>query len=382
MIRHRPVALILLATAGACADSGGPSGPPAAVATAIGAAHLCQIADGITSCWGSNQTGQLGDGTTTGSTGKVVVEGNHTFVSLAAGPGHTCAMDSDGVAWCWGNNGEAELGIGTAQDENCAGTACQLRPVQVATSERFKSLTAGDFFTCGLARSGKVLCWGLNDADQLGTDAAADDCGLACSRTPILAAGGETFLAVSAFRNGACAIDTEGVAWCWGMDVITHQHSSTPRQMGIGEDFVLIAASGDHACALTRSGEAWCWGIDALGAGTESLESDHPVRVVGQHAFTMLASGRFTTCGVDTDAVAWCWGPNVDGAVGVEPVGAQVRFDEPVRTSGNFRFTSITGGFSNYCGITTSGATACWGRGQEGQLLNGGQSSTVPVAVR
>lgn len=382
-MRPRPPvgALLVLAAAAACADSAGPSGSRSAAAIAIGPSHLCQIADGSTTCWGSDQSGQLGDGAATGSTGRVVVVGNHAFVSLAAGPGRTCAIDDDGVAWCWGNNGEAELGIGTVQDDNCAGTLCQVRPVQVATSERFRSLVAGDFFTCGLARSGAVFCWGLNEADQLGTDAAPDDCGLPCSRTPIPAAGGEEFTAVSAYRNGACAIDKEGVAWCWGVDVITQAHSSTPARMGIGEDFTQLAAGGNHTCALTGSGEAWCWGIDALGAGAALLESDHPVRVAGRHAFTMLASGRVTTCGLDRDGVAWCWGPNVDGAVGVEPIGADVRFDEPVRVSGNFRFTSIAGGFNNYCGITTSGATACWGRGQADQLLNGYQSSAVPVEV-
>jgi hypothetical protein len=67
--------------------------------------------------------------------------------------------------------------------------------------------------------------------------------------------------------------------------------------------------------------------------------------------------------------------------VGTEPIGSLVLFDTPQAVSGNFRFTSIAGGGGTFCGTTTDGATACWGRGEEGQLLNGNQSSTVPVEV-
>ncbi len=375
-------AMSLFAVLGAaCSDAVAPSGNSAAAALAVGQGHLCQIASGGTTCWGAGQYGQLGDGLASANTIKVEVAVAQRFVSITAGPAHTCALDADGVAWCWGNNGEAELGIGTTPDDDCNGFPCQARPAKVATTEHFASLTAGDFFTCGLSRSGKVYCWGLNEADQLGTDAAGDDCGLPCSRTPIVAAGGKQFAAVSAFKNGACAIDVAGVAWCWGIDVITHQHSSTPIRMGIGEGFTQIAAGGLHACALTRLGAAWCWGIDALGAGAGTLESDHPVAVSGHHAFSSLASARYTSCGIDADSKAWCWGANTDGALGLDPAGSATRSDEPTPVSGDLRFSTLTGGFTNYCGSTASGTVACWGRGNEGQLLNGGQSSTTPVVL-
>jgi len=327
--------------------------------------------------------GQLGTGDTAIGATRATVAGNHRFVTIAAGPAHTCAVDEDGLAWCWGNNAEAELGIGTAVNQDCAEIPCQLVPVRVATDVRFTALSGGDFFTCGLARSGQVYCWGLNDADQLANDAASDDCGLICSRTPIVAAGGTQFVQVAAFRNGACGLDTSGGARCWGMDVITRQHSSTPSSYAINRRFIQLTASGNHVCALADDHTAWCWGVDALGAGAMTLESDHPVQVAGSHHFSALASARLTTCGLDreADGKAWCWGANADGAAGQEPAGVDVRFDEPAPVLGSWRFTTLTGGFRNYCGVTTTGATACWGRGDEGQLLNGGASSAEPVVV-
>jgi hypothetical protein len=49
--------------------------------------------------------------------------------------------------------------------------------------------------------------------------------------------------------------------------------------------------------------------------------------------------------------------------------------------SGGFRFTRLAGGSGSYCGITTEGSTACWGRGTEGQLGSGSQDRISPVAV-
>ena len=372
----------LLISCAACSDSSGPSSTPPLAALALGPGHVCQIAAAITSCWGAGALGQLGIGSLPADTTPLALEGTPAFVSIAAGQSHTCAVDADGAAWCWGSNSHGELGTGTLADETCGSFPCQTRPARVATNQRFRSLTAGVWFTCGLTTSGAVLCWGANDASQLGNDATSDSCeGLACSRTPVLAAAGARFADVSAARASTCALDQDGTVWCWGLDVMTHRFSDQPARLNSDVKFVRLAAGGLHTCALTSDHSAWCWGIDALGAGAGTLESDHPVQVTGAHKFTLLASGRFTTCGMDQAGIVWCWGANTDGAAGNEPVGAEIRFDDPVQVSGSLRFTAIAGGSTTYCGVTTTGSTACWGRGAEGQLVNGHQSSTLPVVI-
>jgi|GEM_PF-3229982 len=373
---------VLLMFSAACSDSSGPSTTPKPASLALGQGHVCQISAGATSCWGSGNIGQLGMGSLPADTTPLALEGTPAFVSIAAGQSHTCAVDADGAAWCWGSNSHGELGTGTLADETCGSFPCQTRPARVATNQRFRSLAAGVWFTCGLTTSGAVLCWGANDASQLGNDATSDSCeGLACSRTPVLAAAGARFADVSAARASTCALDQDGTVWCWGLDVMTHRFSDQPARLNSDVKFVRLAAGGLHTCALTSDHSAWCWGIDALGAGAATLESDHPVQVTGAHKFTLLASGRFTTCGMDQAGIVWCWGANTDGAAGNEPVGAEIRFDDPVQVSGSLRFTAIAGGSTTYCGVTTTGSTACWGRGAEGQLVNGHQSSTLPVVI-
>jgi alpha-tubulin suppressor-like RCC1 family protein len=374
----------------ACSDSSAPDGPsdppkipePPTPTLAVGGGHVCQISGGITSCWGSGTLGQLGNGGGSATDVRATVAGNHDFTSIVAGSSHTCALDATGKAWCWGSNAQGQLGTGTLADAACGAFDCQTEPAPVATDERFKQLSAGRDFTCGLTTAGAVRCWGANDARQLGTNTVSDTCeALPCSFAPVVAASGKTFVTISSSLNYSCGIDQQGVLSCWGLNPNSHHFTDTPEIIDASIVMARLAGGGLHACALDLDKSAWCWGIDALGAGSSTLESAKPVAVTGAHTFQAIASGRYSSCGLDEEGAAWCWGDNTDGATGNEPVVSGTRFDDPVRVSGDLHFTSIAGGSTTYCGITTSGATACWGRGDEGQLLNGGKSSTEPVMV-
>ena len=389
-----PFRALLLAAAcaalAACADSSGPDQPsdpveipdPPQPTLALGAAHVCQIVGSSTTCWGSGDLGQLGNGGGSATDARATVTGDHDFTSIVAGSSHTCALDAAGSAWCWGSNAQGQLGTGTLADAQCGAFACQTEPARVATDDHFRQLTAGRDFTCGLTTAGAVRCWGANDARQLGTNTVSDTCeGLPCSHTPVVAASGKTFVAIGASLNFTCAIASAGVTSCWGLNPNDHHFTDEPVVLDDVLTFARVAGGGLHSCAIDLDGAAWCWGIDALGAGSTTLESAAPVPVTGGHAFTALASGRYSSCGVDQDGAAWCWGDNTDGATGNEPVGNGTRFDDPVRVAGNFRLESIAAGATTYCGVTTNGTTVCWGRGEDGQLLNGGTNSTEPEEV-
>ena len=64
-------------------------------------------------CWGANDVGQLGDGTTSPSTTPVAVDGGQLFQSFDVGGRHNCGVTTNGVAYCWGSNSEGRLGNGT-----------------------------------------------------------------------------------------------------------------------------------------------------------------------------------------------------------------------------------------------------------------------------
>ena len=84
-------------------------GPFAAISG--GNLHRCGLTTGGAAwCWGSNQAGRLGDGTTEGRDEPVAVTGGHTFTQLALGRSHTCGLTANGEVWCWGANDLGQAG--------------------------------------------------------------------------------------------------------------------------------------------------------------------------------------------------------------------------------------------------------------------------------
>jgi alpha-tubulin suppressor-like RCC1 family protein len=81
--------------------------------------HTCARLSGNTArCWGQNDHGQLGDGTTTGRLLPVAPRGLSDVAELAAGFYHSCARHEDGSIHCWGYNGSGQLGDGTLTDRS------------------------------------------------------------------------------------------------------------------------------------------------------------------------------------------------------------------------------------------------------------------------
>jgi alpha-tubulin suppressor-like RCC1 family protein len=132
---------------------------------AAGYDHSCAITvAGPTLCWGLNEYGQVGDGTTANRTSPATVAGGHAFAAVTAGLRHTCAIDADGAAWCWGDNTYGELGDGTSTRSGI--------PVAAAGGLQFSYLKAGELSTCGVTSTGTAYCWGDNEYGQLGDGTA------------------------------------------------------------------------------------------------------------------------------------------------------------------------------------------------------------------
>ena len=125
--------------------------------------HTCGItAAGTAWCWGSNVDGQLGaDPAQVRARRDPGDSGTPPLLAITAGHGgHTCGVARDARAWCWGRNNDGELGTGTSSAMSCFADPCIPRPTPVAGDLRFRSLSAGDAFTCGVTVAGELLCWG------------------------------------------------------------------------------------------------------------------------------------------------------------------------------------------------------------------------------
>ena len=196
---------------------------------AVGESHTCGIVQsGAAYCWGRNESGQLGDATTTPSSTPVPVAGGHTFTQIVAGSRHTCALDPSGAAYCWGGGA---LGRPTS-------TGAESVPGSVAGGHTFTWLTAGAGHTCGLDEEGAVWCWGNGGTQQLG-DGLQRGIGVG-SATPVQALGGP-YKHVDAGWQSTCAVTTAGVGKCWGGNFFGNLgHITKTPDLGPG-DYGLIS---------------------------------------------------------------------------------------------------------------------------------------------
>jgi len=139
------------------------------VAISVGDNHTCILdASRHASCWGYNGTGQLGNNPALGTTpfaatsAPVPVDSDEEFSTISAGGFHTCAiLESTQAVQCWGSNNRGQLGDGTTRNRD--------RPVAVSGDGNLNvELALGARFSCSLASNAAIRCWGLNDHGQLG----------------------------------------------------------------------------------------------------------------------------------------------------------------------------------------------------------------------
>jgi hypothetical protein len=216
--------------------------------------HSCGVeADtGFGYCWG--REGRVGDGTPLRRSVPTLVGTGGTrirFSSITV-DGHACGVEAEtGRGYCWGPNESGQLGDGTTID--------RLAPTLVAGGRlRFSSISPGRAVTCGLeAQTGSAYCWGSNAFGQLGDGTTTARLG-----PEIVAGSALRFATVSSRGDMTCAIEAEtGVAYCWGLGDAGARRL-TPTMVGNGDRIQFSSISvGAGACAVeARTGRGYCWG--------------------------------------------------------------------------------------------------------------------------
>lgn len=354
-----------------------------------------------------------------------------SFDQVSAGVLHVCGVATDGSAWCWGYAGNGQLGNATIGVELCGNSPCSTRPVAVSGGLRFRHVSSGWDFTCGVTTDDRIYCWGVNDHGELGTSTPSR-----ISTTPVAIAGNRRYRQVRAGGSNACAITMSRDAFCWGdnqkgqLGNGSTSGSQVPvRVGGPNVDWTRLTV-GQHACGIATDGRARCWGVNVLGELGDGTTSDRhlPVLVAGNLRFSIIEAGPARTCAVSTAGKGYCWGSGIglgDGSndgqhltpnpivgnrkyadisagnhtCGVSMANVGFCWGEnggtlgdggtadaaiPVRLAGNVRFKAISAGGGDRfdCGVATDGRAWCWGRNQFGNLGDGTtMTRSVPTLV-
>lgn len=314
-------------------------------------------------CWGENDKGQLGNGTTTDSPLPVLVSGVTGARSVTAGEKHACAVLASGQVKCWGQNNKGQLGDGTTTDRATA--------VTVAGVSNAGAAAAGKEHSCALLLTGQVKCWGRNDKGQLGNGTETD------SPSAVTATGVVGAYSIAAGEKHTCVTLTSGTASCWGHNnkgQLGHgdtQDSAVAVSVSGLSGAVEIAGGQEYSCAIVLPGSAKCWGHNdkgQLGDGTRN-DSTTPRSVSGLPSSTKhVATGSKHTCSITGAGNGRCWGENDKGQLGN---GTTADSNNPVLVGGLGDATDIAAGEKHTCALRGTGAVVCWGRNDKGQLGNG-----------
>lgn len=290
----------------------------------VGTYHTCaRHDDGTVSCWGRNNYGEVGDG---GAIGAKVVRKTPvklTAISgvsqLALGSGFTCARLATGSVSCWGRNNIGQLGNGTTTDS--------LTPTTVTGITDAVEIWATSSSACARLAGGGLKCWGTDAKGELGRGTIFNVA--TPTRNPGLTGVTQVAVGRSANPAHACAVLSDKSLKCWGSGALgqlgdpAFNNSFAPIAVSGMTAVEEIGLGYQTTCARLTGGSVSCWGnaqYGALGGGgtvvTTSAPTPVPLAVSGVTTAKQIAIGPAFGCALLADESVTCWGNNDDGQIG------------------------------------------------------------------
>lgn len=319
------------------------------IQVAAGKAHTCALLDdGSVRCWGLDDAGRLGTGSTQrlgdGESGRAVtVALGGPATQIAAGDDHTCAMLRVGTVLCWGEADHGRLGYGSTRDIGDDETPEQMGPVPL--DDKVVQVVTGGMNTCVLLASGALRCWGYGAQNHLGYGVDERDIG-----------------------------DDEPVT------------SVRPHRFGMPVE--QIAMTFAETCVLFSDGSVRCWGaVPGARRPHDTREAQaRPDVDLGTRAVALSQGGASARlCAVTADATLRCWGVADDLGFNVHEIGGErdTALPTPARlgdVSTLSELAAVTGGAEHTCVRLRSGRGRCWGSGRLGQVGRPGPQGQPPAA--
>ncbi|MCL2465060.1 MAG: Ig-like domain-containing protein, partial [Micrococcales bacterium] len=332
---------------------------PAGVAftqVAVGNSFMVGLtSDGQVYAWGTNTSGQMGDGTTSASVPTPVqpeLPAGTDVVQVTAGQQFAAALASDGTVYSWGEGTYGQLGFTPSTSPRQSLVPMPARAI--GSGKKIVQISAGGTHVLALTQDGLVYRWG-NDINGQGGDGVTSGGAVQVGPVSTLASSGLTFTQVAAGSEDSFALASNGTVYAWGRnqfgqlgDGTTTDSATAQPVTGLpaGTDIVQVAAGSNFTLALTSNGTIYGWGRNnygQLGDGT-TTDSSVPVLVTGLPAgkdIVQVAAGSLISAALASDGTIYTWGTaSSSSQLGIAPRTLQsVTFGGVAATS-----ASVTGG--------------------------------------
>lgn len=338
--------------------------------------------------WGTNQYGQLSDGTAAIRETPAAMPGfplGVSIVTASAGPGYMLAVGSDGRLYAWGANGSGQLGDGAnARRDTPAPITGFPDGVSIVTA------SAGQGHVLAIGSDGRVYAWGRNTYGQLGDDTTTG------RATPAPVTGfpsGVTLTAVSAGANHSMALGSDGRVYTWGDNRYKQSGDRTygrgrltpvPADLPRVGRMTAISAGSHTSFAVSVTGDLYAWGTSRSGelGSSPGTSTPYPEAVPGlPHTVIAVAAGEMHTLALLADGSVYAWGYNRYGQLGD---GTEISRYQPgqVDLPAGVTFTSVAAGRFSSFALTADGTVYSWGDNRYAQLARrGANSRTLPAPV-
>lgn len=346
-----------------------------------GANHSCAIdAAGDMYCWGKNENGAVGDGTTYDVPERTQIGAGRTWTqastifSTGGNESRSCAIDAGGLLWCWGDQTLGALGNG-----GTIGLA--LIPENVDAAQRYQDVALGAAHGCGVTTAGALRCWGQGAVYRLGNGSQP------FYQNPATVGSALDWAAVEAGETTSCALKTDRSLWCWGGNVWGEAGQghvapvTVPTQVQPGTVWRSISLHREHVCGIRfDDGSLWCWGYNELGQlGNTAATFDATPKPVGIDLdWASVATGPKNTFALKSDGSLWAWGDNAGGKLGLGLAAATV--PTPARVGTETGWTSMGPGWNHTCAVR-AGVLYCMGNQLYGEFGDQGAMTRTPRLI-
>ncbi|MFD5519586.1 RCC1 domain-containing protein [Streptomyces sp. NPDC127066] len=338
--------------------------------------------------WGNNRAGQLGDGTWTDfRTTATTVLGltSAEVVKIAAGGsgsanGHGLALLTDRTVQSWGSNGSGQLGDGTVFSHNAPG--------QVVNLSDATDIAAGGAHSLALLADQSVVAWGHNNHGELGNGTNMD------SSVPVRVEGLNKVIAIAAGLNHSLALREDGTVWAWGYNINgqlgdgSSASRNVPSPVSGLTGVSRIAAGASHNLALVgpsgNGGVVMAWGYNATGQLGDNSTISRYTPVKTQDAWSgevsrIAAGANHSLAVTGSDLRLHAWGQNTSGQLGDGTTDYRIT---PVPVPGLKGIQLVAAGREHTVVLLGDNTVRSWGANGSGQLGNGTTTdSSTPVTT-